>query len=111
MPVVVMGAYADCVLRERSVSDMADGKRGEASGCASGVEYSDDGCLETGEGIAGAGGRVDSADGRSMGDGSDSSLMRSSSTLRFIERSSAVSTSVWSSNGSPYFFLMLPVIL
>jgi hypothetical protein len=111
MPVVVMGAYADCVLRERSVSGMAGDKRGEANSGAGDVGPSGEGGMTVGEGTTGASGRVDSADGRSIGEGSESSLMRSSSTLRFIDRSSGVSTSVWSSNVRLYFFLMLPVML
>lgn len=111
MPVVVMGAYADCVLRERSVSGMAGDKRGEASRGAGEVGPSVDGEMTTGEGMVAGSGRVDSAEERSIGEGRESSLMRRSSTLRFIERSSGVSTSVWSSNVRPYFFLMLPVML
>jgi hypothetical protein len=94
MPVVVIGAYADCVFRERSVSGIDGDKRGEASSGAGEVGPSDEGGITIGEGIAGGSGRVDSADGRSMGEGNCSSLMRSSSTLRFIVRSSAVSTNV-----------------
>lgn len=111
MPVVVMGAYADCVFLERSVCGMAGERRGEASSGVGEVGPSGDAGMTIGDGIAGGSGRVDSAEGRSIGEGSCSSLMRSSSTLRFIVRSSAVSASVWSSKVSPYLFLMLPEIL
>jgi hypothetical protein len=80
------------------------GEAGEAG-------LSGEGGITIGEGIESIGGRVVSTEGRSIGDGSWSSLIRSNSILRFSCRSSGLSSSVSSSKGRPYFFLILPVML
>lgn len=96
MPVVVIGANADCVFRDRSDFWAGGESIGDASSGAGevGVVDPSEGGMTIGEDIDVGSGRGVSAEGRSMGEGRASSLMRSNSTLRFICRSSALSTSV-----------------
>lgn len=74
MPAVVMGLYADCVLRLREGSGVGRGEEGVGSGLGS---------------IGGI-----SAEGRSRVKGEPSSLMLRSSVLRLLCLSSSASGSV-----------------
>ena len=111
-PAVVMGLYADWVLRERSGSE----RGGESNGVGR-VGESLEGRVMIGDGIVITVGRVlgssvgVSEEDRSRVEGRASSFMRSNSTLRFVCLSSSLSGSAWSSKASPYRLLMLPLIL
>ena len=85
--------------------------KGELSNGAGEAGSTGEGGITIGEGSWLREGRDVSTDGRSIGEGSCSSLIRSNSMLRFIWRSSVLSTRISSSKASPYLFLALPEIL